>query len=191
MGIPLTQEQLDDMECAFLERTPKMPVLVDPTEYPCVVSIAGGANPTGLLLSVRLADGAIRTIMLNLVVTQALVRLISVANDEREWWHENGEPYKMPISDEEQAAMHKSVLDHVPPAPGITEYQDVSHVVSLFGGSWPMGMLLNLRIASGDVVGWIWNPIVIAQLFIVASRSADAMGWWDAEGSYILEPPHA
>ena len=179
------------MENAMLEFTPTMSAFTNPTEAPKVLSVVGGGSTFGLLLNVRLADGAVRTVMLNPVVAQALLRLFQVANEERGWWRGDGQPGKIPFSEEEQAVMNKAVMDNLPPVPGMAEYQNAPHVVSIFGGSSALGLLLNLRLDSGNVISWFLSPIVVAHLFTITSKCAERADWWDDTGQFILTNPNA
>jgi hypothetical protein len=187
MGITLIQKQLDDMENAMLEFTPPMSPFDDPTQEPKVISVVGGGSSFGLLLSVRLADGAVRSVMINPVVAQGLVQLIHFANTERGWWRADGQPGSMPFSEDEQMAMNKAVTDHTPPVPGMTEYQNAFRAVSLFGGSCSIGLLLRLRLDTGDVVSWMMSPVVVAHLFMIIGKCADCADWWDEAGNFNLE----
>ena len=191
MGITLTHKQMTDMEHAMIEYTPTISPYADPTDAPKIVSVVGGGSTFGLLLSVRLSDGAVRTMMCNPVVAQALIQLFHVANQERRWWRDDGVPGDMPFSEEELSVMTKAVMDNMPPVPRMAEYQNAAHVVSLFGGSNALGLLLNLRLDSGDMISWFLSPIVVLHLFTITSKCAERADWWDETGEFILAKPDA
>jgi|GEM_PF-4998854 len=189
MGLTLNRSQLDEMGRVLVAQSPPMDPHENPLDAPKVVSLTGGASTFCLLLSVRLADGTVRTLTLNPVVARSVGRVCAIANVERLWWSDEGVWLNVPYSDEELATMADRVTDSMPPVPGMEEFQLAPAAVSVFGGSCPIGMLLKFRLADGSVVAWFLSPVAVFSLYGIIDKAVDQFDWLDDEGEFIVTGP--
>ena len=185
MGLTLSRSQIEDMQQALVEHSPPMDPCENPLDAPKVVSVVAGMSTFGLLLSVRLADASVQTVMLNPVVGYTLARVCLIANDERGWWDEGGTWKNVPYSPDQLEGMQTFLTQSLPPVPGMLEYQLAPNAVSVFGGSCPIGMLLKLRLENGSIVAWMLNPVVVMNLFALITDGALKLDWWDESGEFI------
>ena len=189
MGLTLSRSQLDEMGRALIAHSPPMDPHENPLDAPKVISLTGGASTFCLLLSVRLADGTVRTLSLNPVVAQSVARVCAIANAERLWRSDEGAWLNVPYSDEELVTMSDRITNTMPPAPGMEEFQAAPNAVSVFGGSCPIGMLLKFRLADGSVVAWFLNPVAVFSLYGIIEKAAGQLDWLDDEGEFIITGP--
>jgi hypothetical protein len=89
--IAYSKDQVAQIESVVKKYFPPVPGMAEYDVAPSAVSVFGGSNELGLLLSFRLEDGPEWKALLNPVIARHLGAVIYDAASAGQWWDENGQ----------------------------------------------------------------------------------------------------